>query len=119
MAAYCHCSVCRRAPVRVSPRSLVWAKDFPGLRKQWPERMLRLSSSFVRDPKRRTLGGPMSVISALGLYILVSVFSGGTESDARWKILVIAVVSGIVQALISSAIPDLIGLFLAIAASLG
>lgn len=61
----------------------------------------------------------MWVISAVGLYILVSVFSSGTESDARWKILFIAIASGIVQASISSAMPNLAGLLLATAASLG
>ena len=61
----------------------------------------------------------MSILSALGLYILVSVFSSGTESDARWKILFIAIGSAIVQAVISHALPNLAGVALAIVASLG
>jgi|KBSMisStandDraft_5_1062788.scaffolds.fasta_scaffold21766_3 hypothetical protein len=61
----------------------------------------------------------MSILSALGLYILVSVFSSGTESDARWKILFIAIGSAIVQAVISHALPTLAGVALAIVASLG
>jgi hypothetical protein len=61
----------------------------------------------------------MWVVSAVGLYILVSVFASGTESDARWKILFIAIASGIVQAVIGNAVPNLGGLLLAIVASLG
>jgi len=61
----------------------------------------------------------MSILSAVGLYILVSVFSSGTESDARWKILFIAIGSAIVQAAISSALPNLTGVAFAIVASLG
>jgi len=52
-------------------------------------------------------------------YILVSVFSSGTESDDRWKILFIAIGSAIVQAVISHALPTLAGVALAIVASLG
>jgi hypothetical protein len=55
----------------------------------------------------------MWVVSAVGLYILVSVFASGTESDARWKILFIAIASGIVQAVVSQAVPNLAGLLLA------
>lgn len=61
----------------------------------------------------------MWVISAVGLYILVSVFSSGSESDARWKILFIAIGSTVVQAVITNAVPNLAGLFLAIVASIG
>jgi hypothetical protein len=49
----------------------------------------------------------MWVISAVGLYILVSIFSRGTESGARWKILFIAGASSIIQTVISNAMPNL------------
>ncbi len=61
----------------------------------------------------------MFIASALGLYILVSIFSSGTESESRWKILLIAIASGIVLALVSNALPGLLGFFLAILLSLG
>ena len=60
----------------------------------------------------------MYVVSAVGLYILVSLFSSGTESNARWKILFIAVASAIVQASLANALPNVLGLALAIVASL-
>jgi|SRR5687768_10107796 hypothetical protein len=59
----------------------------------------------------------MGIISAVGLYILVSVFSSGTESDARWKILAIAVGSGVVQAVVLGALPNIVGLLLAVVVS--
>ena len=61
----------------------------------------------------------MPIISAIGLYILVSIFASGTESDARWKILFIAIASGIFQSWVSRAIPNLVGFLVAIVASLG
>lgn len=61
----------------------------------------------------------MSIISAFGLYILVSIFSSGTESEARWKILFIAIASGVVLALVSHAMPGLLGFFFAVLCSLG
>jgi len=61
----------------------------------------------------------VGVISAVGLYILVSVFSSGTESDARWKILVIAIVSAVVQSAVMYAVPNVLGLVFAVVLSLG
>jgi len=60
----------------------------------------------------------MSIISAIGLYILVSIFSPGTESNARWKILFIAIAAGYVLWLVTNALPNLVGLLLAVMASL-
>jgi len=56
--------------------------------------------------------------SALGLYILVSIFSSGAESDARWKILILAIGSGIVQGVALQVLPGLVGLLAAVVSSL-
>jgi hypothetical protein len=60
----------------------------------------------------------MGIASALGLYILVSIFSSGSESSARWKILILAVGSAIVQGAVLQFLPGLVGLFAAILSSL-
>jgi hypothetical protein len=60
----------------------------------------------------------LGIASALGLYILVSIFSSGSESGARWKILVLAIASAIVQGVVLQVIPNLIGLLAATLASL-
>ena len=59
----------------------------------------------------------MGIVSAIGLYILVSIFSSGTESDARWKILAIAFGAGVVQAAILGVLPSIVGLLLAVVIS--
>jgi len=61
----------------------------------------------------------MGLVSAVGLYILVSIFSSGTESAARWKILAIAIVSGVVQTFILGALPSIVGLLLAVVVPVG
>ena len=61
----------------------------------------------------------MGVISAVGLYILVSIFSSGTESESRWKILVIAVGTGLLQAIVLNLIPGIAGALVAIGLSVG
>ena len=61
----------------------------------------------------------MGIISAIGLYILVSIFSSGTESNARWKILIIAVGAGLLQAILLGALPNITGLLLAVVVPIG
>lgn len=41
-----------------------------------------------------------AVLPAVALYVFVSMFSDGAESNSRWKILVIAIVSGLVSAVV-------------------
>jgi hypothetical protein len=60
----------------------------------------------------------LGIASALGLYILVSIFSSGAESDARWKILVLAIGSAFVQGIVLQIIPGIAGLAAAIVLSL-
>jgi hypothetical protein len=60
----------------------------------------------------------LGIASALGLYILVSIFSSGAESDARWKILILAIGSAIVQGVVLQVVPGLVGLVAAIVSSL-
>ena len=55
----------------------------------------------------------MRVFSAVGLYILVSIFGTGQEASARWKIFLIAMTSGIFQAAVTTVIPTLADLALA------
>jgi hypothetical protein len=61
----------------------------------------------------------MGIVSAIGLYILVSVFSSGTESNARWKILIIAIGAAVVQGVILALLPNLVGLLLGMVVSVG
>jgi hypothetical protein len=61
----------------------------------------------------------VGVLGAVGLYILVSIFSSGTESDARWKILAIAVGAAVLQSIVIRRVPTLFGVLVAIAMSLG
>ena len=61
----------------------------------------------------------MGIASALGLYILVSIFSSGSESAARWKILLLSLGSAILQAFVFSLMPDKVGLLLSVVVSLG
>ena len=49
------------------------------------------------------------VIPAVALYIFVSMFSDGAESESRWKILVIAIGSGIVSVVGQQLIPGIVG----------
>jgi hypothetical protein len=60
----------------------------------------------------------VGIASALGLYILVSIFSSGSESDARWKILILALGSAIVQGIVLQVLSGLVGLIAAILSSL-
>ena len=60
----------------------------------------------------------MGIASAVGLYILVSIFSSGSESSARWKILILALGSAIVQGVLLQVLPGLVGLIAAILSSL-
>ncbi len=61
----------------------------------------------------------MYIVSALGLYILVSIFASGKESDARWKILGIAVGSGLLQAWLAQLTPGVAGLLAVLVLPLG
>jgi len=62
----------------------------------------------------------MWIFSALGLYILVSIFSSGTsDSNARWKILGIAIGSAVIQVYVTHLMPSLLGFLAALALSLG
>ena len=61
----------------------------------------------------------MGVASAIGLYILVSIFSSGTESSARFKILAIAFGALIIQSALPALIPGLAGQLAGLVASLG
>jgi hypothetical protein len=60
-----------------------------------------------------------AVLPAVALYIFVSIFSDGAESSSRWKILLIAIGSGFVSAmvreLIQGVVGALVGLVLALA----
>src|SRR2546423_975066 len=56
--------------------------------------------------------------SALGLYILVSIFSSGAESDARWKILILAIGYSIAQGVVLQVVPGLVGLLASVVSSL-
>jgi hypothetical protein len=60
-----------------------------------------------------------SVLPAVSLDIFVSIFSSGAESDARWRILVIALSSALVSLVVQQFIPGLLGSMVAIASSLG
>ena len=60
----------------------------------------------------------MWVISAVGLYVLVSVFAAGVAATARFRILFIAIAAVLMQILIGNALPSLRGSLLAIVASL-
>jgi hypothetical protein len=62
----------------------------------------------------------MWIVSALGLYILVSIFSSGTsDPNARWKILGIAIGSAVIQGYVTYLMPSLMGFLAALALSLG
>ena len=50
-----------------------------------------------------------AVLPAVALYILVSIFSEGLESSARWKILVIAIGSSLVSAVVQELIDGIVG----------
>jgi hypothetical protein len=51
----------------------------------------------------------VGIASAVGLYILVAIFSSGSESSARWKILILAIGSVILQGLLMALFPNLWG----------
>ena len=73
----------------------------------------------LRSPIEKKKGEwVLGIASALGLYILVSMFSSGSESSARWKILILAVGSAIVQGAVLQFLPGLLGLFAAVLSSL-
>ncbi len=61
----------------------------------------------------------MGLINAVVLYVLVSVFSSGTESSARWKILLIALGTGLLQAVLVRLVPGLGGALTAMLVSFG
>ena len=62
----------------------------------------------------------MWIVSAVGLYILVSIFSSGTsDPNARWKILGIAIGSAVIQVYVTHLMPNLLGFLAALALSLG
>ena len=50
-----------------------------------------------------------AVLPAVALYILVSIFSEGLESSARWKILVIAIGSALLSAVVRELIHGIVG----------
>lgn len=54
------------------------------------------------------------ILSAVALYILVGVFSSGTESTARGKILVTSIGSLVVELSVIRFVPNLAGFFLAL-----
>ena len=60
-----------------------------------------------------------AVLPAVALYIFVSMFSDGAESNSRWKILLIAIVSALVSAVVRQLIwgvaGAVVGLVLALA----
>jgi uncharacterized membrane-anchored protein len=60
-----------------------------------------------------------SVLPAVALYVFVSIFSSGAESDARWKILLIALSSVLVSLVVQQFIPGVLGALLAVAFALG
>jgi hypothetical protein len=53
------------------------------------------------------------VLQLAAFYILVSIFSDGAESQARWQIFVIALVVTLLMSMVSAAMPTLPGLALA------
>ena len=59
-----------------------------------------------------------AVLPAVALYILVSVFSEGLESSARWKILVIAIGSSLASALVQVLIGGIVGTLVGFAVAL-
>jgi hypothetical protein len=60
-----------------------------------------------------------AVLPAVALYVFVSIFSDGAESSSRWKILVIAIgselVSAVIRQLIQGVAGTVVGLVLALA----
>lgn len=59
-----------------------------------------------------------AVLPAVALYIFVSMFSAGAESDARWKILGIAFGSALVSLVCQALLPGLAGVIVGVAAAL-
>ncbi len=53
------------------------------------------------------------VLQLAAFYVLVSIFSDGAESRARWQIFVIALVVTLLMSMVSQAVPTLLGLALA------
>ena len=60
---------------------------------------------------RETLVGFALQLAAF--YVLVSIFSDGAESRARWQIFVIALVVTLLMSIVASAMPTLLGFVLA------
>ena len=54
------------------------------------------------------------ILSAVALYILVGVFSSGTESSARWKILAISIGSLVIELVVVRILPGLAGFGIAL-----
>jgi hypothetical protein len=76
--------------------------------------------SALRLAPELRAGARLGIFSALGLYILVSIFSSGTsDPNARWKILGIAIGSAVIQVYVTHLMPNLLGFLAALALSLG
>ena len=60
----------------------------------------------------------MGIASAVGLYILVAIFSSGSESSARWKILILAIGSVGLQWGLVALFPTVWGLVIGVLLSL-
>lgn len=56
----------------------------------------------------------MGLIHAVVLYILVSIFSSGTEGSARWKVLSLAILAGVLPLITIRLVPNLLGAILSL-----
>jgi hypothetical protein len=57
----------------------------------------------------------MGLLNAIALYILVSIFSSGTETNSRWKVLALALFAGLVPLIVVRLLPGLFGAVVALA----